>query len=315
MKKIALLFPGQGSQYVGMGKKLIERWPAGNSILNNIAEKSTDPLFDICFNGPKKELEDTINSQPAILAINLLYWHWLLEEMDEIKPDYAAGHSLGEYSAIVATGMLDEDQVFKLVRKRAGLMSQAAQENPGSMVAVLGLKTPVIEELLKKINNTVKIANYNSSGQVVISGAAADMRIALKKLEAYNPKRLVPLSVSGAFHSSLMKKAETELAKALQGIKFSDAKYPFISNYFAKPIDSAVGVKEALSKQTTGSVRWQQSIHWLVSHDVDTFIEVGPGRVLKGLLKRSAPAARCFSLDTYENIYDFKQDWKRLSTT
>lgn len=311
MKKIAVIFPGQGSQYSGMGRKLLDRWGPSAEVFELADRIIGRSLSKLCLSGSRDQLDDTVNAQPAIFAVNLLYWRWLTANINGLRPDFAAGHSLGEYSALTAAEVIDETKALRLVRERSELMKLAAGETQGGMTAVIGLNADQVRAALNRLDQEVQIANFNSPAQIVISGGLSDLEAAETSLRQAGARKLIRLPVSGAFHSRLMQKAEAEFAEFVQGIEFNPAKIPVVSNYLAEPVTSPADIKSALAKQITGSVKWEQSVKWLLANDVDTFIEAGPGQVLKGLISRIAPEATVFSLDGYENIDDFKYEWDK----
>lgn len=308
MNKLAVVFPGQGSQYVGMGGKLLDTWVPAAEFFKFVDQVVGRPLSRLCLDGPKVELDDTVNAQPAVYAVNLIYWRWLKENL-EFSPDFVAGHSLGEYTALTAAKVLDVEPTLRLVQKRADLMKQAAVANPGGMTAVIGLKTVQIKQALSRLNRQAQIANYNCPGQIVISGINEGLEAAEALLLKRGARKMIRLAVSGPFHSPLMRAAERELVKEFERIEFHQAEIPVINNFTAKPAVAPAEIKDALSKQITGPVRWEQSIKRLINEEVDTFIEVGPGKILKGLINRISPAASVYSIDDYENVDDFKSEW------
>lgn len=295
MGKLAFVFPGQGSQYVGMGAHLVKDYPLAADIFSLADSILGWSISSLCFNGPTEELSMTINSQPAIFTLSCVY----LALLGGILPDYVAGHSLGEYSAVVASKVLSFADTLKLVRARAELMNEAAQVNPGVMVAVIGLETSTIEELVRenRLAGVIEIANYNCPGQVVISGEERivdQVGIILKEAGA---KRLIKLAVSGAFHSSLVKPAEVKFERVLETFSFRDAELPIVSNYTARPTVNALEIKENLAKQISAPVLWEKSVREMIDLGVDTFVELGPGKVIQGLIKRISPDVSVISVE------------------
>ncbi len=288
MGKTAFLFPGQGSQKVGMAKDLAEDYQIVEDTFEE-AKKVLEPEVDIkelAFFGPEDELTETENTQPAILTASVAILRLLKEE--GIEFDFVAGHSLGEYSALVAAGVVDFASALKLVRKRGLLMRDADPKGEGTMAAIIGLDDQEVEKICQEaaLDEVVQVANYNCPGQVVISGTKAGVDAAIKSANDKGAKRAIPLNVSGAFHSSLMEEAGEKLADELNNYSFNQPKVPIVTNIDANLVDQSEDVKAALVKQISGSVHWTESIKTLIDAGVDTFIEVGPGRVLKGFMRR-----------------------------
>ncbi|MDI6689081.1 MAG: ACP S-malonyltransferase [Actinomycetota bacterium] len=301
IRKIAFIFPGQGSQYVGMGRALVA-FPKVAQFFKEAEKILGRDLSLLCFHGPRQKLVETVNTQPAVFIINFICWFLLNKE--GIKPDIVAGHSLGEYSALVAAGVLDFSEALKLVAKRAELMEEASRELPGKMLAVLGMDSTFAADIVGSLrsNGIINIANYNCPGQVVISGEKQMVERAAKLFKEAGAKRVVELEVGGGFHSPLMKKAERRFANHLDAISFKDAKIPVVSNYTARLSTEGEELKDALRKQITGSVLWEQSILQMLKVGIDVFIEVGPGKVLSGLVKRAAPSVKILNVEDAESF-------------
>jgi [acyl-carrier-protein] S-malonyltransferase len=284
MSKTALIFPGQGSQYVGMGKDLYEGSPTAKMLFEKADETLGFPLSRICFEGPEEELKQTKNTQPAIFLHSIV----LFRLLKRTPFDMAAGHSLGEYSALVAAGALTFEDGLKLVRLRGELMQQAGIENPGTMAAIVGLDSKTINELCAEFSTDehVQAANYNSPGQIVISGSTVGVRKAMNSAKIRGAKIVKELQVSGAFHSPLMKSAQTGLKEVLDGIEIKDAAVPVYANVTAQPTRSAEEIRRLLVQQLLRPVRWEESIVNMMTDGASTFVEIGPGKVLQGLVKR-----------------------------
>ena len=283
-KNWAAIFPGQGSQVPGMGSELIKFWPSARVRLQKVDEILGRSLLDIMMNGPKDILRETENSQPAIFTISALYWDWLTKDSVDL-PIYVAGHSLGEFSAIYASGAARFDEILRLVDKRSRIMKKAAESNPGKMAAVLGMDPSAVREELK-ITDDVDIANYNCPGQIVISGEAGALDSAVMILKEAGAKKIVPIPVSGAFHSQAMAGAQSEFQEMLKESDIKDPDIPVIGNVSAEPLTDRDGLICELSKQMTSPVRWRQSIEYMIEEGTDTFIEVGPQKVLSGFMAR-----------------------------
>ncbi|MDP2208052.1 MAG: ACP S-malonyltransferase [Bacteroidota bacterium] len=287
MPKTAIIFPGQGSQYVGMGKDLYEN----SSVAREVFQRADDilgfSLSKICFEGPEEELKQTKNTQPAIFLHSCV----LLKMTQDLKGDYTAGHSLGEYTANVFAGSINFETALKLVRLRGELMQKAGQEQIGTLAAVVGLEPYIVEDVCAKASSQgiVQCANYNSPGQIVISGSIAGIQAAMLLAKEAGAKMVKELPVSGAFHSPLMLSAKTGLSLALDNTAFTDAKIPVYSNVTGNPIQSSEEIRTALKEQLTAAVRWESSIRNMIADGADNFIEIGPGKVLQGLVKRINP--------------------------
>ncbi|MBC7361574.1 MAG: ACP S-malonyltransferase [Candidatus Aminicenantes bacterium] len=279
MKKRLFLFPGQGSQYVGMGKDFYEKSQEARKIFKMADEVLGFSLSKLCFEGPEEELRLTSNTQPALLTVSYITYRLL-----GIKPDLAAGHSLGEYSALVAAGSLTFEEGLKLVANRGKYMLEAVAPGTGTMAAVIGVDYRAIEEALKSVKSgQVQVANWNSEEQIVIAGEKDAVEEALSIIK---PPRSVFLQVSGPFHTVLMKPAADRLKADLDKIIFKDPEFPVISNVTASEIRTAEEVKESLSRQITSPVLWYPSMQKLAELGIDQAVELGPGKVLTGLLKR-----------------------------
>lgn len=280
---VAWLFPGQGSQYVGMAGA----WAAASPCAREALEEANDSLgFDLAglmARGPEADLSDTFNQQPALLAASVAILRAAYDSLP--TPDFVAGHSLGEYTALVAAGALDYPAALRLVRERGRLMREAGSASPGGMAAVLGLDDAAVVEVCATIDG-VQVANYNAPGQVVISGERAAVDHALAALREAGAKRCLPLPITIAAHSALMAPAAEALGRAIADAGVRDAATPVIANLSAQPIQSASDIQEELRAQLTGSVRWTESVRFLASRGVDHFIEIGSGTVLGGLVKR-----------------------------
>jgi [acyl-carrier-protein] S-malonyltransferase len=302
MGKIAFVFPGQGSQTVGMGKQLAEQYPEVMDYFNKADETISADLSRLIFEGPQEELTQTVNTQPALLTTSIAILEWFRKSA--IKPDFVAGHSLGEYTALVAAGALSfEDGVFA-VRKRGEFMEGAVPNGEGSMAAILGLDRDPLSEVTAAINESgfpVSLANLNCPGQIVISGSRKGVELASEKAKASGAKRAIPLEVSGPFHSSLMKPAASQLREVLNGLDMRDAEIPVIANVSAKPMTTAAEIKENLIEQLYSPVLWEDSVMKMIDLGVDTFIEIGPGKVLSGLIKKINRSIKTYSISDEES--------------
>lgn len=302
MAKIAFVFPGQGSQKVGMGKDIHDNYTEAKETLEKLSIEATFPLIQLMFEGPEAELTSTQNAQPALYAASMMALNVLTEQ--GIKPDFVAGHSLGEYSALAAAGVFRQEDGLLFVRKRGELMAKAGENSGGAMSAVLGLDAGKLEEACKKASATgiVGIANYNSNDQIVISGQKEAVEEAGKLASEAGAKRVIPLPVSGAFHSAIMKPASAEFEQYLADKNFHDAHIPVITNIDAKMEMRGDRFKEKLAIQIYDSVRWTQSIEYLISEGVTIFVEVGSGKVLSGLIKKISREAKIYNTDDVAGI-------------
>ncbi len=284
MPKIAFVFPGQGSQFVGMGRDLIEKSPLAKSIFEEANTVLGFDLTNICLNGPEESLKQTANTQPAILTASVAQWKIL--EAEGSLPEVVAGHSLGEYSALVCAGVIEFKDAVSLVHLRGKLMEAAVPQGKGAMAAILGFDREQIAPVLAQCAGIVEIANINCPGQIVISGEAPAVTQACEKLLAAGAKRAIPLAVSGPFHSSLMKPAGDKLQAEIQKLSFKAPKFKFIANVTADYVSDPAEIKKLLVQQVSSSVLWQPSVERMINDGVTEFVEVGPGNVLAGLVKK-----------------------------
>ena len=288
----AYIFPGQGAQFTGMGKELFESNPKARVLFEQANDILGFSITDIMFTGTAEELKQTRVTQPAIFIHSVS----VALVSESFKPDMVAGHSLGEFSALVANKTLSFEDALRLVYKRAMAMQRACEMNPSTMAAILGLDDKIVEEICASIDEVVVAANYNCPGQLVISGSLRGIEIACEKLKDAGAKRALPLPVGGAFHSPLMEPARQELGEAIASTHFHQPICPVYQNVNALPSVEIDVIKKNLVDQLTAPVRWTQSVQNMVKDGAKTFIECGPGKVLQGLIKKIAPEATVMSL-------------------
>lgn len=293
---LAFVFPGQGSQQVGMGRALAEAFAEARGVFDEADDALGFPLSKLCFEGPEAELQLTVNTQPAILATSIAADRVLAAR--GLRPAWVAGHSLGEWSALVAAGALSLAEAVVAVRRRGQYMQEAVPVGQGAMAAILGLQLPEIEKACVEAaqGETVAPANVNSPGQVVIAGHAAAVGRAIEACKAAGAKRAMPLAVSAPFHCALMAPAQERLARDLATLALRDPLVPLVNNVEARVVRTAAECREGLVRQVSGSVLWMQSVERLVAEGVTTFVEVGPGHVLGGLIKKISKGARVLSV-------------------
>ena len=297
MNKLAFIFPGQGAQKVGMGKDFYETFDNVKEIFDSACEWLDLDIKALCFEENDK-LDLTEYSQPALVTTCLAMADVLRNK--GIEPDISAGLSLGEYCAIATAGAISVKDAITTVRKRGILMEQAVPAGKGSMAAVMGMETEKIEEVLADIAD-VSIANYNCPGQIVITGLAEAVEEASEKLKAAGGRRVIPLNVSGPFHSAMLATAGKELGKVLEGVTLHELKIPYVTNVTAEYVEDPAETKALLEKQISSSVRWQQSVENMIRQGVDTFIEIGPGRTLAGFMRKIDRNVKVYNIQTVED--------------
>ncbi|MGG3800166.1 ACP S-malonyltransferase [Metabacillus fastidiosus] len=304
MGKIAFVFPGQGSQAVGMGKELYENSEEARKIFDEADSRLGEKLTDIMFEGPQETLTLTYNAQPALLTTSIAVLEYF--KKNNIEADFVAGHSLGEYSALVAAGVLQFSDAVYAVRKRGEFMEEAVPAGVGAMSAVLGMDASALKEVTDEVTaggNSVQLANLNCPGQIVISGTAEGVEKAGISAKDKGAKRVIPLDVSGPFHSELMKPAAEKFEAVLNELQFEEAKVPVVANVTAKPVHDVSEIKTLLVEQLYSPVRWEESVKTMVENGVTTFIEIGHGKVLSGLVKKIDRSLEVLAISDLESVH------------
>lgn len=299
---VAYVFPGQGSQTTGMGLDLHERYPSARAVFAQADAALGFSLSSICFEGPADELTKTHNVQPAILVTSIACLEALREAASTSlpAPSFVAGHSLGEYTALVVAGVLGLSDAVMLVRERGRLMYEAGLRNPGTMLAVIGLNEDEVRCISS--SSAVEISNMNCPGQIVLSGTAQALAEAERSARERGARALIPLKVSGAFHSALMEPAIAEFGEVVSGFRLQPPTIPVISNVTARPLMDGDSIREELVKQLRNCIQWQGSVEYMMRNGVTAFYEIGPGRVLSGLIRRISPEAQTFNISGVEDI-------------
>jgi [acyl-carrier-protein] S-malonyltransferase len=301
--KIAYVFPGQGAQWVGMGRDLYQGFASAKAVFDQADESLGFPISKLCFDGPEDELLQTVNSQPAIVTVSFACLE-AMRDTSQLEPVFVAGHSLGEYTALAAAGVLDFATTVYLARERGRLMHEAGQVTPGGMAAIIGLDENVLSEVCTE--SGARIANINCPGQIVISGAEDKLTKAMELAKAKGAHRVIPLQVSGAFHTALMQPAVDGMAEVIAKLSFSSPSVPIIGNTTAQSLTTAESVREELLKQLCNCVLWQRSVEYMLGDGVSSFIELGPGRVLAGLIKRIDRDANIINIGDTEAVNNMK---------
>jgi [acyl-carrier-protein] S-malonyltransferase len=309
MSKIAFVFPGQGSQYVGMGKSLYENYKEAQQVYNESEKALGIPIKKISFEGPEEELKESKNAQVAILIHSYAIYSILKKE---IAPDIVAGHSLGEYSALVVSKAISFTNGLHLTRLRGELMSRAGEKSPGTMAAIIGLTSGEVEEICKECKKygIVNPANFNSLKQTVITGEIPPVHKAMEIAKEKGARRAIELKVSGAFHSELMEKAFIPFKKVLSKQDISDPEIPIIVNVTGELVKNKDEIRRALEKQILSPVQWVKTMHTLKEEGVDKIVEIGPGKVLTGLIRRTLKDVTLFSIDDNESLNTFREKFK-----
>ena len=304
MARVAALFPGQGSQFVGMGRDVAERWPAAQDVFERADRTLGFGLTQLCWGGPEDELRLTANTQPALLTVSIAVWRVL--EAQGVHAEAVAGHSLGEYSAIVAAGGLSLEEALTLVQLRGRLMQEAVPVGAGAMAAVIGLDDAGVDEACSGVEQAgggiVAPVNFNAPGQVVIAGAAGAVEAASARCRELGAKRVIPLAVSAPFHSRLMRPAREGLTPALERAAFAELRAPLYRNVDARPVQRTGDVREGLVRQVDAPVLWTQTVRTMIIEGFDTFIEVGAGTVLSGLVRRVDRSVTCLPAGTVDQV-------------
>lgn len=305
-KKAAYVFPGQGSQAVGMGKDLYDTLDSIKALFKQADEAISFPISRLCFEGPEEELRKTVNAQPALVLMSMACLRASQEIVGRALPtaEFMAGHSLGEYTALSAAGVFDFATAVYLARERGRLMYEAGLKEPGAMVAVLGLDETALAEICRQTGTV--IANINCPGQLAISGPTSNIAKASEMAKAKGAARVVPLQVSGAFHSPLMQPAVEGMQSVLRKVSFRDPQVPVIANVTAEPLTDGTQIKGELLKQLTTPVQWQRSVEYMVSKSAKTFYEIGPGKVLAGLIRRISRESEMVNLGDLAAIKGFR---------
>ena len=305
-KTVAFLFPGQGAQAAGMGRQVYEASPAARSVFHEVDRALGRPLSELLLNGPEDEVRETVNAQPAIMAVSLACHSAMEDELgaDAMpQPAFMAGHSLGEYTALAVSGVLDLKDTAKLVQERGRLMQEACDQRPGTMAAVLGLDQMTLEEICRETGTYV--SNVNTAEQIVISGERIPVAQALDFAMARGAKKVIPLSVGGAFHSALMEPAREGLVDAVRSLPFRDPEVPIVANVTGTPLKTGVAIQNELIAQICGCVQWKQSVDYMVGSGISRFIEIGPGKALSGMVKRIDRSAKVASIGDMDSIARF----------
>jgi [acyl-carrier-protein] S-malonyltransferase len=308
MKKMGIVFPGQGSQYVGMGKKLHDRFDDVKGLFNTANATLGFSITNLCFNGPEDELRQTYNTQPAVLLVSYVIWHVLKKEMD-IEPYLASGHSLGEYTALLVSGFFNFEDALRITRKRGLLMEESCPKGRGGMVALIGADMGKVEPVLKEVSHNDYVAvpaNLNSPEQVVLSGNIDALKESVDKLKGIGYKKAIFLNVSGPFHSPLMKEAAEKLKDELNKTLKGDMRIPVVSNVDATPGQEKDQVLDKLYRQIFSPVLWEMCVRRMTKEGVEIFLEVGPQKVLTNLIKRIEPNVPCYSIEEMEDIESLK---------
>lgn len=307
--KVAFVFPGQGAQYVGMGRDLAEQYPQFRRYFDEASEVLGFDLARLCFEGPEERLQETANTQPAILTVSVATLALLRER--GLEPDVVAGLSLGEYTALVAAGVLEFRQAVDLVRRRGIYMQEAVPLGEGTMAAILGLESQAVEEICRQARDVgwVEPANYNCPGQVVIAGHVAAVEKAVRLAQEAGAARAVILPVSAPFHCKLLAPAGERLARDLQAVPLAPARIPVVANVTADYVREPEAIRELLIRQVSSPVRWEESVRRMMADGVDTFVEVGPGRTLSGFVRRIDRKLRVFNVEDNQSLVKLLDCW------